>query len=434
MTVRPVGIALLVLVMGVWPWVSAAQSATPTTGNEPGDLAAMSLTASDVPAGFFDDYGEWWVPSRAFSDVIGAPTPPGLEQVYETFYVRPEDGTTIHVFLFAFASAAEAGAGSSLVDLALRPPLPAGTVIGPEHAPGPDVGDIPSETTVVTYDTWAAGGPRVDVVADAFRQDRLLAGVSIETYTDPPSDGTPVTAGATPVAPDAAQTHLAATLAATLAERITNALAGQALADIDPTLSEIVLPLDQLVDVQTPMLGGYKSGIDLLRCGICGEANTLLPFAGDARGGFSRIVSLGPVVDGEPQAPFVLVAVADFRSPTAAKGVLDAIRQQPNDLPTSGPIPRGARTPAPDPRIPGADAALAYQAIANPDDSGAPVDGAGVDFVIGSRLVTVDVVGGLSADAAMAAAVDLATQQAACLTAGGPCVTVTRPLSIPAAP
>src|SRR5215204_3444194 len=45
-----------------------------------------------------------------------------------------------------------------------------------------------------------------------------------------------------------------------------------------------------------------------------------------------------------------------------------------------------------------------------------------VDFVVGPWLVTVDVQGVDSAESAMAAAEDLAMQQAACLTAEGPCV------------
>ena len=47
----------------------------------------------------------------------------------------------------------------------------------------------------------------------------------------------------------------------------------------------------------------------------------------------------------------------------------------------------------------------------------------------GNRLVTVDVQGGLSAEEAMAAAVDLATQQAACLASDDPCASVTATLT-----
>ncbi len=435
MTLRRIGLVFLALLLVAWPFPTLAQDATPTTsGNVSVDLAAMALTADDVPAGFFDDYGEWWSPPDTFSAGVlgGEPTPQGLEGVYETFYVNPDDGITIHVFLFQFASAENATAGMSLVAPALRPPLPDGIVEGPTLAAGPAIGDTPSELTFITYDTWEAGGPRVDVVANAFHHDRILAGVAVEAYSDPPAPGTPAPAIATPLAVVASQAELATILATALDERIASAFTGQAPAYVDPALGAAVLPLDQLVDAQTPIIGGYKSGIDLLRCGICGEENSLMPFAGDARGGFSRLVALGPLVDGEPQPPFVLVAVADFSSPEAAQGVLDAIRQAPNDLPTAGPIPRGERTLASDPTIPGADTVVAYQAISNPDDPDAPIDSAGVDFVVGSQLATVDVLGGLSAGDAMAAAVDLAAQQAACLISGEPCASVTLPASIPA--
>jgi hypothetical protein len=55
------------------------------------------------------------------------------------------------------------------------------------------------------------------------------------------------------------------------------------------------------------------------------------------------------------------------------------------------------------------------------------VDSAGVTFVTDAWLVTIEVQGGLSGDAALDVAVDLATQQAECLTAGGPCTTMTPP-------
>jgi hypothetical protein len=84
------------------------------------------------------------------------------------------------------------------------------------------------------------------------------------------------------------------------------------------------------------------------------------PATGEAGGGFNRGVVLGPLVDGEPQPPFVSVAVLEFASPEAALEVLEAIRQVPHDLLTSIPIPRGARTLAADPVVPGAAASLAF--------------------------------------------------------------------------
>ena len=382
---RRATLALLALLLGLWPFLAAAQDATPiTSSSAPLDLAAMALAPDDVPAGYFDDYSEWWVPAEAFSELTlgGAAVPPGLVRVYQSFYADPDGGAAIHNYLYEFASPEEATAGAEIVDAALRPPLPEGTVVGPTHAPGPDLGDDPGVLTVVTYDTWAAGGPRADVVAASFRRDRLVAGVAVERYTDPPPAGTPVAEEATPVAPDPAQEQLATTLATTLDERITTVLAGQTPAGVDPALAELVLPLDQLVDDQREVFGGYKAGIDLLRCGICGEENTLLPFADEALAGFSRTVFVGTPLDGEAQPPFVSVAVTTFASPEAAQGVLEAIRQAPNDRPTPGPIPRGNHTLVEDPVIPEATAALAFHATLDEEDPSAPVDSAGVDFVV----------------------------------------------------
>ena len=123
-----------------------------------------------------------------------------------------------------------------------------------------------------------------------------------------------------------------------------------------------------------------------------------------------------------------------FASPEDAPAVLDAIRQAPNDRPTAIPVQRGRKTLVDDPDIPGADAALAGNAVLDQEDPNAPADSAGVDFVVGNRLVTVEVQGGLPADAALAAAVDLATQQADCLTSGGPCEQVRAPEALAAGP
>jgi hypothetical protein len=64
------------------------------------------------------------------------------------------------------------------------------------------------------------------------------------------------------------------------------------------------------------------------------------------------------------------------------------------------------------------------------DDPNVQIDSAGLDYVLGSNLVTVDVQGGLSSDQAMSAAIDLASQQAACLTDPEPCESATRPAAL----
>lgn len=433
MTPRWAKLVFIAILLGAWPLLAGAEGATPAASSTaPLDLAAMALAQEDVPEGFFDDYSEWWVPADAFAELVlgGAATPPGLERVYQSFHAAPETGDVLHAYLYEFASPQEAEAGFAVVDEALRPPLPEGTVVGPTHAPGPDLGDGDSTLTVVTYDTWAAGGPRADVVAASFRRGRLVAGVAVERYTDPPGAGTPAAAAATPVGPDPAPTQLATELATTLDARIATVLAGGIPAGVDPALADLVLPLDQLVGEQREVFGGYKAGVDLLRCGVCGEENALLPLADEALGGFSRTVFVGLPMDGEAQPPFVSVAVTTFASPEAAQAVLAAIRGAPNDRPTPGPIPRGVRTLVDDPAIPGADAALAFQAALDAEDPDAPVDSAGVDFVVGNWLATVDVQGGLTAEDALTAAVDLASQQAACLAAGGSCESLTPPQTL----
>src|SRR3954468_14903910 len=335
MTSRRAAVALLSLVLSWWPLLATAQEATPTASSSGRlDLAAMALSPQDVPAGYFDDYSEWWVPGVTFADAVSAPQPAGLDRIYESFYYDFDNPVAIHNFLFEFDSPEDAAGGFALVDPSLRPPLPDGTEVGPTTAPGPELGDGLSQITSVSYDTRSEGGPLVDVMAIAFKRDRLIAGVSIERYTDPAPEGTPLAEAATPVVMRPSADELLSQLAGTLDERVATALAGGVPAGVDQALSALALPIDQLVDDQTPVLGGYKAGADLLRCGICGEENSLLPFAGDALGGVSRTVSVGPLAGGGRSPPFVSVAVSTYPSPGVAQAVLAAIRQAPNDLPT----------------------------------------------------------------------------------------------------
>ncbi|MBA3377791.1 MAG: hypothetical protein H0T93_02800 [Chloroflexia bacterium] len=387
----------------------------------------MALAPEDVPPGFFDDYSEWLVSPAAFSELVlgGASVPAGLDEVYQSFSFSNDEEVGIHTYLFAYTTPQAAVEGYGIVDATvLRPPLPEGTVVGPAVEPGRALGDETSTTTRVTYDTQAEGGPLVDVVAVTFRRDRLIAGVAIERYTDPAADGTPQA-----VAADATQldADLATRLASTLDDRVTTVMRGGIPVGVDPVRSAMVLPLDQLAPSDTPVIGGYKSGIDLLRCGICGEENSLLPFADAALGGFSRTVFVGPLNDGEPTPPFISVAVTAFTSPAVALEVLEAIRQAPNDRPTPGPVPRGERTLVADPVIPGAAATLGFEAVLDAEDPDASADSAGVTLVMDAWLVSIDVQGGLSGEAALAVAVDLATQQVDCLTAGDVCENLTVP-------
>jgi len=426
-------VSMLVAIVAVWPLTGAR--AQDQSAVSPLDLAAMALAADDVPAGYFDDYFELWTPGEGFADFVsgGTPAPAGLERLYQSFYFSPDEGMGIVSSLLEFDSAEDAEAGASIVDVMLRPPLPEGETIGPSHEPGPAVGEEPQATTIVTYDTWASDGPRVEIIATSFRRERLIAGVAVERWIDPPqlAEETPSASPvASPVVPDPEQQEQAASLASVVDDRITDVLAGVSPAGADLALPDMTLPIDQLGDASLPVIGGHKSGIDLLRCGICGEENSLVPFASTALGGFSRTMPVGPLQDGEASPPFVSVAVSAYASPEDAMAALDAIRREPNDRPTPGPVPRGNRTLADDPGIVGADSALAFLAASDPETPDAPIDGAGVDFVVGAWLATIDVQEGLSGDDAMAIAVDLATQQAACLAFGEPCAEVTRPAQL----
>ncbi len=425
---RAVIVVLMVAVLFAPPL--AAQDATPVA-ELPVDLAAMALAPEDLPAGYFDEYSDWLVPADTFADlVIGGPAPAGLTRAYQSFYVAPEIGGAVHVFLLEFASAQQATDGAAIVDAILRPPLPDGETIGPAHTAGPPIGDAPSTVTTVTFDTWAAGGPRADIVAVSFQRDRLVAGVTADRFTDPPVDGTPTAGEASPVTALGDQERLARELAEVLDGRITEVLAGGAPSGVDVELATALLPIEQLVDPSTPIFGGYIAGSDLLRCGICGEENGLLPFLDTVEDGVVRGLSAGPLVDGEPSPPFVAIAIAEFDSPEDALGALAAIRAAPNDRPTGIPIPRGTKTLAADPTIPGADDALAFTAVLDEENPDAPADSAGVDLAVGNLLVMIDVQGGLTGDAALAAASDLATQQVACLTSGGVCQEAKAPAAL----
>jgi hypothetical protein len=108
--------------------------------------------------------------------------------------------------------------------------------------------------------------------------------------------------------------------------------------------------------------------------------------------------------------------------------LLQAVADAPGNLPTPGPYPVGARhNEVAGFTVPGADAALAFTAALDEEDPAAPMDSARVVFVMGPRLVSIDAQGLDSSDAAMSAATDLATQQAACLMADNGCASASMP-------
>jgi hypothetical protein len=91
------------------------------------------------------------------------------------------------------------------------------------------------------------------------------------------------------------------------------------------------------------------------------------------------------------------------------------------------------RTLADEPSIPAATSALAFDVAQYADDPDAPIDSAAIVFAQGDWLVVVEFYGEPAAGVAMESALDLASQQAACLASPDPCGAVTRPAALEAA-
>ena len=68
---RRIFVLLVLALLLVGPvGVRAQDGSTVAASGTSLDLAAMALAPEDVPVGFFDDYGEWWVPVGAILSLI----------------------------------------------------------------------------------------------------------------------------------------------------------------------------------------------------------------------------------------------------------------------------------------------------------------------------------------------------------------------------
>lgn len=409
-----------------------AQDATPAPASAALDLPAMALASEDLPAGYLRYWNGVLAPASAYGDVYA----PHLSQEdlaaaghirsYEDDYLVWDSNQFAHVAIDEYATAEGAAKGFAIFEDDTNV-SPGYTVVTTEDRPLPGVGEEPSELTVATG--FYEDGTFTQSVAAAFRVGNLNGGVQLEYLTYSDEYGTPAATPESAAAPDPEQIALVEDMAAKLAGRMETVIAGDTPVGVNPELAAKVLPLQQSPQIWKGISWeGYEASQTMI-----GFEGALTQYAPDYRSGYSRMIMLG-TGDGFPP-PYVSVGVSEFASPEAAHAVLDAIRMSPGDLPTPGVSGRGAnRTLVADPVVPGADAALAFHSQLMGDDAGAPVDSAGLDFVTGPYLVTVDVQGVDSVDTAMAAAADLAAQQAACLAATGSCTTVSVPvLAAPAA-
>ena len=280
-----------------------------------------------------------------------------------------------------------------------RPPLPEGTVraarrtrrdLGPRRCPR-------RCPTVVTYDTWAAGrAGRADVVAASFRRYCLVAGVAIERYTEPPPAGTPWSREeATPLAPDPEQEQLATTLATTLDERITTVLAGQTPAGSIPRSPRSCSRSTNWPMSRLRSSAGTKPA-SRTPAGLHSAARRTRSSPSPTRRavGSTAAASCSRRGGRRAAATLCLAGRHGVHLPgEAALEVLEAIRQVPELRTDASPrSPRGHKTLVDHPAIPEAHGGPCLPCHADEDPT-TPADGAGVDFVVGDRLVTVDVQG-----------------------------------------
>ena len=385
-----------------------AASPVPVTGRL--DLAAMALTAADLPPGYVlarfagryhpAPYALHFAEEAYFrADQLAHPyygtgltaealARTGLRWDYESVFAAPDGESFIRAYVQEYDSPDGARAGFDLFE------DETGTAL--TDLPGPGVGEAPAETTVGTWTT-----PFVSVQsADAtFRVGRLLAGVSVDTF------------GAN--APDP---RLAQRLAGKLARRIEQVLAGTPPLGIDPALPALLLPIHETWTEPGVFPEGYRGAAEFL-----GTDERVARLAGEYRGGYVRTASVNAHEPAAaPRAPFVTVAVASFASPRAAAAALSAADGLPLPAEVAPGVIRWPATPAERPET---ELWAAYATLFRYGDA----DSARVGIAVGARLALIDVQGAASFDLALAAAVALASQQATCLAAVGPCGSVTVP-------
>ncbi len=437
-------VIVLTMLVSTGPMVTLAQDATPATGVDDGmlatsatprtDLAAMAFATEDLPPGCVNIDERYFLTAQGvstfyFQQAVSAEevAQTGLRSMYDSQYLaNPADQRSdwVAIYIAEFDSPEAVEAGFALFEDESR--IPEGIdVQASEDLPGPGLGESPSETTVALIDYRAVGGPYVNQVSVAFRVDRFLVSVILETD----AEGDAGAAAATPVAPASAspaagdaELRQVTALASTLLDRIDAVLAGEAVAGTDTSLPPLLLATDQAWPMPGVAAEGYKDPSQVL--GSVGPAAELTD---TFQGGYARTVAPGTGPDDLfPAPPFVTIGVSGYASADDSMGVFDAA----SGLPVPGPLPSPqVWEEVSTDTVADADASATYRSAFDP---AGPVDSARVALVVGDQLITVDVQGAASEADAVAIAEDLAGQQASCVAAGGPCDTVTVPPALSA--
>ena len=198
-------------------------------------------------------------------------------------------------------------------------------------------------------------------------------------------------------------------LANRLHERITAVIAGESIPAIDTTLPIRYVGLGPAWFTSNE---GYWTVPDLYGPDV---APTIVD---GFQSGYFRASTYDPNAVGGFPMPRVAIEVAEFASESAALFLV-------SDMDNLRPVMQSF-TAVTIPSIPGSSATFAWE-FPNQFIEGASTDSMRIVMLVGASVVTVDVQGNGSAEAAREAAVAIATAQVACLAAEGSCETTSMP-------
>ncbi|HEV2127609.1 MAG TPA: hypothetical protein VGR22_03210 [Thermomicrobiales bacterium] len=353
---------VLVLLASLTMFAVAGGSHAQVADDTRAALAAIALTAAEMPSGY-ELVGEAFVGPDGgpiAGEVPAVLTDAGFLGAYMSVYENADGTVTITSYASAWTDADAAETAFALLE----------TEDAGETDESLDAGDGPAELTVV--------GETMDAT---FVVDRFVVGVAA-TGSDIDRDDVMALV--------------------TLLESRANAVAdGQFPAGTDAALPASVLDTSAL---GTQVRAGYLSAT---------ESEQLYGLTGSALGGMQASwVSLVTVGDGgEP--PYVAIAASNFESADNAARVVD----QAEDL-----VPLTVDLqPVEGITVEDADTARGFQYSSTMSGTTDTPDSVRVVAQVGDQVVVVDVQGATSAEEVQAAAVSLANAQVACMMEEGNC-------------
>jgi hypothetical protein len=394
LVVRLVAVAaMLALVGGVGTRSAGAASVTRL------DLAAMTLDGNDLPDDALLYVEQYLTPGQLASASGGAfereeLSDAGLRWFYESRYVVPtEDQLDVRLvyrsYVEEYHDADGAEAGFAILEDESRA---GGEGLTDEEAP--EVGDEPREVTTGSVPAVLPAGDEPRNIYDlTFRVENVVAGVSVEAVDSADID------------PDEVED-----LAGRLVERIDAVLAGEDLPGIDPTLPDVLLPIDARLSVQE----GYQTAEEAPYATADPGSDAFETY----ESGYAATYALNLETDSAAPEPYVSLALSTYEDDGGPRDVLDSAGDLQSNLLDLEPV-EGIS-------VDGADDALGFR-FSSPATETTEQDSFRVLAAVGDQMLAVDVQGVESADAAQAAALDLAAQQIACLQSDGVCETVELP-------